>query len=176
VIVSAADSRLVVFDSVDAATKLWLVASHYFPTDSYPPWNRIKGRFFTLGRLLGSSALLKALGPNPSLAIFRLAPQDYHRFHAPLACTLRKITSIPGEYYTVNPQAVNEKLDVFTGNRRDVCWAEGKVRLKEEVEARKVDVAIVAVGALLVGSVGWDKKEGGALEKGEGMGYFQYGG
>ena len=37
-------------------------------------------------------------------------------------------------------------------------------------------VAIVAVGALLVGSIGWDKKVGEEITRGDGLGYFAYGG
>ena len=35
-----------------------------------------------------------------SLAIFRLAPQDYHRFHIPTSGTIVSIESIQGTYYT----------------------------------------------------------------------------
>jgi phosphatidylserine decarboxylase len=37
-----------------------------------------------------------------ALAIFRLAPQDYHRFHSPVDGRIGKMTYISGEYYTVN--------------------------------------------------------------------------
>jgi len=53
------------FQTVDDATKIW-----------------IKGREFTVARLLGEGYKDKAhLFENASLAIFRLAPQDYHRYH-----------------------------------------------------------------------------------------------
>ena len=37
-------------------------------------------------------------------------------------------------------------------------------------------VVFVAIGALLVGSIGWDKGEGNSIKKGDPLGYFQYGG
>lgn len=37
-------------------------------------------------------------------------------------------------------------------------------------------VAIVAVGAMLVGSVNWTRKAGEEIKKGEELGYFAYGG
>lgn len=37
-----------------------------------------------------------------ALAIFRLAPQDYHRFHSPVEGRIGAMTVISGEYYTVN--------------------------------------------------------------------------
>lgn len=139
--------------------------------------SRVKGRHFTLRNLVKSRSLARALGPQPALAIFRLAPQDYHRFHSPVKGLLSSITHILGDYYTVNPEAVNEALDVFTSNTRSVSVLQASVPVVGSLsELRVVPVAVVAVGALLVGSIGWDKRQGESLEKGEGLGYFQYGG
>lgn len=137
---------------------------------------RVKGRHFTLPRLLRDAALVKALGPNPALAIFRLAPQDYHRFHAPVKGTVAHIAHIPGEYYTVNPQAVNESFDVLTANTRSVATLRADLASAPGAESCVTPVAVIAVGALLVGSIGWDMGEGGKVGKGSGLGYFQYGG
>ena len=41
-----------------------------------------------------------------ALGIFRLAPQDYHRFHVPVDGVLGEPRSIDGQYYTVNPMAI----------------------------------------------------------------------
>lgn len=74
------------FESVNEATRLW-----------------IKGREFTVARLLGDNYKGQAeryLGG--AVAIFRLAPQDYHRFHSPVDGTIGPMTDISGEYYTVN--------------------------------------------------------------------------
>ncbi|KAI5119285.1 hypothetical protein M0805_008064 [Coniferiporia weirii] len=157
VIVSAADCRLSVWRTWRLARKIW-----------------VKGRHFTLQELVGSRRLVQAMGPHPTLAICRLAPQDYHRFHSPVAGTLTSITHIPGEYYTVNPQAVNEQLDVLTANTRSVAVLH--ISKEGDAEKRDVPVLIVAVGALLVGSIGWDKEVGESVGKGEGLGYFRYGG
>ena len=69
----------------------------------------------------------------------------------------------------MNPQAVNEpNLDMFTANRRSVMYIK---------EAQTGDViALVAIGALLVGSVGWSKTKGDEVECGEELGWFAYGG
>lgn len=74
------------FATVSDATSLW-----------------IKGREFTVARLLGDAYKDEAdryIGG--ALCIFRLAPQDYHRFHSPVDGTIGKMTYISGEYYTVN--------------------------------------------------------------------------
>ncbi|KAF8875750.1 phosphatidylserine decarboxylase-domain-containing protein [Mucidula mucida] len=98
------------------------------------------------------------------LAIFRLAPQDYHRFHCPIDGTIDgEPTLVSGQYYTVNPQAINQpSFDVLTANK----------------------MAFIAVGALLVGSIVWtfggeDRKgdaKGITVKRGEELGCFKYGG
>lgn len=85
-VVSAADCRFMSFESVSEATRLW-----------------IKGREFTVKRLLGEKYANEAgRFENGALAIFRLAPQDYHRFHVPVSGRIGEIAEIKGEYYTVN--------------------------------------------------------------------------
>jgi hypothetical protein len=90
---------------------------------------------------------LKLTWPSRS---FRLAPADYHRFHSPIDGTVGEVVDIPGQYYTVNPQAVNEPgFDVFTANKRAVLYMTHKQSGKE--------IAFVAIGAMLVGSIAWTK-------------------
>jgi len=155
VITAAADSRLVVFSTIKDAKDIW-----------------VKGKNFTLPELFGDPELAKKFGDKPEIAIFRLAPQDYHRFHAPVDAKLGPVKHIQGDYYTVNPQAVNETLDVFTGNTRSVLQLEAKL----SNDGTTTPVVLVAVGALLVGSIGWSKTTGDSIKKGEDLGYFAYGG
>lgn len=92
-LVSAADCRLMVFETVSEATHLW-----------------IKGREFAIGCLLGDAyrdEVERYVGG--ALAIFRLAPQDYHRFHVPVDGVIGKMTAIAGEYYTVNVRVVFQR-------------------------------------------------------------------
>ena len=85
-----------VFETVSEATRLW-----------------IKGRDFSVGRLLGDTYRTEAEKyVGGALCIFRLAPQDYHRFHVPVDGTVGPMTYITGEYYTVNVSAMS-KLQVF---------------------------------------------------------------
>ncbi|CEL58331.1 phosphatidylserine decarboxylase [Rhizoctonia solani AG-1 IB] len=157
VITSVADCRLTVWNNVATATKVW-----------------VKGKHFSIHELLGDAKLAEdKFGTNPSLAIFRLAPADYHRFHSPCAGAFSTPTSHGSKYYTVNPQAVNTELDVFTANRRDVRIIESNV---PSVSGLATPVGFVAIGALLVGSIGWtDRSEGHRAEKGDDVGWFQYG-
>ena len=81
VLVSGADCRMTAFKSVPEATKIW-----------------IKGRDFTVETLLGSNYKGKVdKYKNGAICIFRLAPQDYHRYHCPADATVGKITRIDGD-------------------------------------------------------------------------------
>lgn len=150
VIVSPADCRCVTFNKVDDATRIW-----------------IKGREFTIARLLGDAYPedVKRFEKG-TLGIFRLAPQDYHRFHCPVDGIMGEPKLIPGEYYTVNPMAVRSALDVYGENVR-VC-----VPFDSKEHGR---VMAVCVGAMMVGSTVITAKPG-PVSRVEEFGYFQFGG
>lgn len=86
---------------------------------------------------------------------------------------IESITEVPGCYYTVNPQAINESgtLDVFCENRRSVMI----VRPNSNRDSK---VAIIAVGAMLVGSILYNPgiSPGREIRRGECLGAFRYGG
>lgn len=152
---SPADCRLTAFSTIDLATKYW-----------------IKGFGFTLEALLGDANLARQFDGG-SIVIARLAPQDYHRWHSPISGTVENIKNIPGAYYTVNPQAINEPgtLDVFCENKRSV------MTLRRS--ATGSPIAIVAVGAMLVGSIQYAEgveQVGTEVRRGQMLGAFRYGG
>ncbi|KAF7361137.1 Phosphatidylserine decarboxylase proenzyme 2 [Mycena sanguinolenta] len=150
-LVSAADCRLMAFESVSEATRLW-----------------IKGREFTVARLLGDAYKHEAdRYTGGALAIFRLAPQDYHRFHSPVDGTIGNMTYVAGEYYTVNPQAIRTALDVYGENARKI------VPINSPQFGR---VMAVCVGAMMVGSIETTVKEGDTVRRGQEFGYFAFGG
>ncbi|KAI4251239.1 MAG: hypothetical protein LQ352_004975 [Teloschistes flavicans] len=151
IIVSPADCRSVVFNTLDEATKVW-----------------VKGREFTVERLLGDAYPEDAKRyKNGALGIFRLAPQDYHRFHIPVDGVLGKPKLIEGEYYTVNPMAIRSALDVYGENVRYI------VPIESVAHGR---VIVVCVGAMMVGSTVITRKEGERVGRAEELGYFKFGG
>lgn len=154
VVSSPADCRLTVFPTIDQATEFW-----------------IKGHNFTLANLLKSQTLADQF-TGGSIAIARLAPQDYHRWHSPVDGRVESITEIPGTYYTVNPQAVTQPgtLNVFCENRRSVMV----IRRSETASP----IAVVAVGAMLVGSIVYNPgiEVGADVKRGQCLGAFKYGG
>ena len=72
------------------------------------------------------------------------------------------------------PQAVNANFDVFSSNRRDTLllnWT------PKGAGSPVIPVAFVAIGAMLVGSIGWTNANQGAnVQRGDESGYFAYGG
>lgn len=151
IIVSPADSRTVVFNTMDDATKIW-----------------VKGREFSVERLLGPAYPQDAKRyVNGSLGIFRLAPQDYHRFHIPVDGIMDKPKIIDGEYYTVNPMAIRSALDVYSENIRVV------VPIDSVAHGR---VMVICVGAMMVGSTVITRKGGERVTRAEELGYFKFGG
>lgn len=150
VAVCAADSRLMAFQTAEDSLRFW-----------------IKGRKFSIQGLLGREGDHDAF-TGGTMVIFRLAPQDYHRFHFPVSGTVERFSQIPGALYTVNPIAVNSKYcNVFTENKRTVSIISTKDFGK---------VAFVAIGATMVGSITFTKEEGDRIRKGDEFGYFSFGG
>ncbi|OAD73186.1 hypothetical protein PHYBLDRAFT_21209 [Phycomyces blakesleeanus NRRL 1555(-)] len=149
VAVSPADCRMMAFGTVDDATRLW-----------------IKGIEFSLSKLLDDPNAQITFGGG-SLAVFRLAPQDYHRFHSPVDGTITSIRYVAGQYYTVNPIAVRTTLDVFGENARAVVSIDSE---------RFGKVSVVCVGAMMVGSIIITAKVGMKLSRTDELGYFAFGG
>ncbi|KAI7872491.1 phosphatidylserine decarboxylase-domain-containing protein [Spinellus fusiger] len=149
VIVSAADCRMMAFSTVDSATRLW-----------------IKGLEFSLDKLLNSAEMGEWF-EGGALAIFRLAPQDYHRYHSPIDGVITDIQYVQGQYYTVNPMAIRTTLDVYGENVRCI------VSIQSEEFGR---VAIVCIGAMMVGSILLTASVNQSLAKGDELGYFAFGG
>lgn len=144
-VVSPADSRVTVFKTVADATEIW-----------------IKGKNFTVSELVDSPDV--DVG---ALLIFRLAPQDYHRVHFPVAGKVGEPRKIEGQYYTVNPMAIRSGLNVFGENARLVIPVDSPQFGK---------VWIVLVGAMMVGSCILTAKPGTQVERTDELGYFAFGG
>ncbi|KAF9170368.1 hypothetical protein BGX20_009069 [Mortierella sp. AD010] len=149
VAVSVADCRMTCFQTISDAQQFW-----------------IKGRQFTIAKLLGDEVLAKKY-VGGSLAIFRLAPQDYHRFHIPVRGIISEPKSIAGEYYTVNPMSIRSHLDVYGENKRTISTIESK---------EFGTVAYCSIGAMMVGSIILTTQPGVEVERMEEHGYFAFGG
>ncbi|PNP48422.1 hypothetical protein TGAMA5MH_00460 [Trichoderma gamsii] len=150
--VVVADSRVVVFNSIGEAKALW-----------------IKGKNFSLNDLVMSNEVGDKFR-HAAIASFRLSPQDYHRYHSPVQGTIQSFQSLPGDYYQVDPVALQSNVDILTRNRRDFVVMETK---------EFGEVLFVAIGATDVGSVQIHKKyqrAGETVKKGDELGVFRFGG
>ena len=101
-----------------------------------------KGKDYTVEELLGGDPAWKEYDGGCFVTIY-LSPRDYHRIHTPLACKVIRFAYLPGELWTVSPAGVRGVPRLFSRNERvvsflDTAWGE---------------VALVAVGATIVGSV-----------------------
>jgi len=155
--VSPADGRLRLY--LDAA------ADAPFP---------LKGATKTLRAVCGGD--LPAGAPDGTrfdIAVIRLAPVDYHRFHFPYDCVKAAPTQvIPGDYHSVNPIALVRRPDVYADNERHVT----------RYDTVFGNMWIIEVGAFGVGTIVQTAPESPGdkyqllYRKGDEKGYFKFGG
>lgn len=125
----------------------------------------VKGVRYTLPELLENDALAERFCGGWCL-IFRLSPDDYHRYSYPDAGTQERTVHIPGVLHSVNPIAGS--MGVYRRNSR--CYTLLHT-------AHFGDVLEMEVGALLVGKIlNHEEAAGTRFEKLQEKGYFAYGG
>ena len=100
------------------------------------------------------------------IAVVRLAPVDYHRFHFPCDCTTQEpVVTLPGKYHSVNPIALVRYPDLYALNERQIV----------RCEASFGPYWLVDVGAFGVGTI-VQTYTGETHRKGDEKGYFKFGG
>lgn len=124
--VAVSDSRVAVYPTVHMTKELW-----------------IKGCAFTMANLIRDQDRAKPWD-NGAVAVFRLSPQDYHRYHSPVTGHVKWYAEIPGDYFQVDPVALHSSVDILTENARCCICIESEVF---------GEVLFVAVGATDVGTV-----------------------
>lgn len=129
------------------------------PTCVVSPCDAIVGAF---GRVQGKQAIQAKGFPYPLIDLLgderlvekyrdgwfvtlRLRSSMYHRFHAPVACRLRRIRYIAGDTWNVNPIALKRVERLFCKNERAV--------IDLELADEEVSLALVPVAAILVASI-----------------------
>ena len=146
VIVSPADGRVLVFPKLDE--------------DVFVP---VKGHPMSIRTML-PGIHERFLGG--ALAIVRLCPADYHRYHFPAKGTIIESHDIPGALHSVNPIALGAGPDVFGANKRSLTLIE---------TSAAGTMCFVEVGAFGVGSI-VNTATSGAVAKMQEKGYFKFGG
>ena len=117
------------------------------------------------------------------IAVIRLAPVDYHRFHFPCdSVVLGEVKVIPGKYHSVNPIALLRYPDVYADNERQIVECNSKYG-----HYWQVDVGAFGVGTIVqtfkdpvISEYGElisdEEREDISFKKGDERGYFKFGG
>ena len=124
----------------------------------------IKGVPYTVGELVENEALGQEFQGGQCL-IFRLAPNDYHRYVYPDKGAQEATVALPGVLHTVNPIAAEMKVYRRNSRRYTVLHTENFGKVIE-----------MEVGALLVGKIINHGEVPASVEKLQEKGYFAYGG
>ncbi len=125
----------------------------------------IKGANYTVRDLLGAQGHVWI--PTPAaVAIFRLAPTDYHRVHAPVGGQIVGSEDLGGGFRSVDPLVLCRR-PVLQENVRRI------LRITDDQGRR---LALVLVGATCVGSIRTSVAVGDRIQKGQDLGDFTFGG
>lgn len=149
VAVLPADGRHLAFQNIDATAGFYA-----------------KGQRFDLKAFLGDEQLATEFAGG-SMVISRLCPVDYHRFHFPVDGTPGESRLINGWLYSVSPVALRRNLGYLWENKRMVTLIDSP---------RFGRVAMVEIGATMVGSIVQTFVPGRAAPKGAEKGLFKFGG
>lgn len=126
----------------------------------------IKGQAFSLDSFLWSSQLSQQYAGG-TLMIIRLAPVDYHRFHFPADGRISESTHMDGDYYSVSPYAVKDRLNIYWENKREFSILS---------TPNAGDILLCEVGATMVGTIEQTYTPDTEVRKGQEKGMFKFGG
>jgi phosphatidylserine decarboxylase len=124
-----------------------------------------KGHNYTVSALLGESAQQAAAFENGCFATIYLSPKDYHRVHMPFSGHFIQQKHILGDFFSVNHQTTQVIPNLFARNERVVTLFQTSLG----------KMAVIFVGAMIVGNIVITPKMDTVVEKGEELGYFQLG-
>lgn len=125
----------------------------------------VKGSDYSLAAFLGCKRLAERFRGGQVL-IFRLTPDDYHRYCYPDACEIGKTRCIAGQLHTVNPVSAAHDVKVYHRNTRTVTMLH---------TAHFGTMLMIEVGAMFVGKI-VNHPHGTKVARGIEKGYFEFGG
>jgi phosphatidylserine decarboxylase precursor len=98
---------------------------------------------------------------------------DYHRYHTPVAGTVKEVRNIHGRVYMDVRRNPDGTLDVVDGDTYQFNQERGLI----VIDSPKAGlVAVLPIGMAYVSSVNLTAEVGAELQKGEEFGYFMFGG
>jgi len=131
-----------------------------------------KGLEWRIDELLGDSPYADAFKGGTYTHSF-LYIDDYHRYHVPVAGTVREVRNISGKVYMDVSRNADGDLDVVDGDTYQFSQERGLI----VIESPEVGlVAVLPIGMSYVSSVNLSARVGDALRKGDEFGYFLFGG
>jgi phosphatidylserine decarboxylase len=104
----------------------------------------VKGRPYSVPELVGDDREAKSFESGAGFVVY-LSPRDYHRVHAPAGGLVRRIRSLPGDYYPVNAIGMRHVPRLFCRNRR--------VAIEIDADGDMGRVTVVMVVAMIVGRI-----------------------
>lgn len=137
-----------------------------YPDSRAPDGFIVKGRRFTVAELLDDAPLAREF-EGGALVISRLCPVDYHRYHFPCTGVAGEPRTINGPLFSVSPVALRLHVGYLAENKRVVTLIESD---------RFGRVAIVEIGATMVGAIRQSFTPGERVAKGQEKGWFEFGG
>lgn len=124
----------------------------------------VKNSTYNVSSLINDVKLSNEFNDGYAL-VFRLSPDDYHRYYFVDDGVIKNNYKIKGKFHTVNP-IVYDKFKVFKENTRE-CTI---------IDTNNFNrIVYVEVGALLVGKI-HNNKGIKKIKKGQEKGYFMFGG
>lgn len=127
---------------------------------------QVKGIHYSLSELLNDNEISKEYDGGTCL-VLRLSPTDYHRFHFVDSGLPLKSNFINGNYYSVNPIALERIPKLYCQNKRE--WSLFK-------SDNFNDIIHIEVGATCVGTIIQTYTPNKRVQKSDEKGYFKFGG
>ncbi|MDV4151675.1 phosphatidylserine decarboxylase [Clostridium sp. AL.422] len=127
---------------------------------------QVKGIHYSLSELIEDNDLAKDYEGGTCL-VLRLCPTDYHRFHFVDNGIPLENHFIKGNYYSVNPVALERIPKLYCQNKRE--WSVFK-------SENFGDILHIEVGATCVGTIIQTYSADKRVSKGAEKGYFKFGG
>jgi phosphatidylserine decarboxylase len=132
----------------------------------------VKGITWSIAELLDGSPYADAFKGGTYMHSF-LYVNDYHRYHVPVAGTLKEARNIHGRVYLDVVKRSDGTLAVVDGDTYQFQQERGLVIIDSPVLGL---VAVLPIGMAQVSSVNLTPEVGAVLTKGEEFGYFLFGG
>ena len=132
----------------------------------------VKGITWPIAKLMDGSPYQKAF-ENGIFTHSFLAPDDYHRYHVPVAGEIKEVRNIHGRVYMDVARRPDGTLYGIDGETYQIDQERGLI----VIDSPEVGlVAVLPVGMCFVSSVNLTPEVGARLQKGDEFGYFLFGG